>query len=434
MKPTLPVRRYVYDRDYSRYTHYLFRYPAKFHPPVVRQLIQDYSGEGDTVCDPFCGSGTSLVEALIAGRSAVGMDIDPVAVLVSSVKTHRYRAGHLRSSAERVLHSAGPFERSADEYQRLQSQDISERQAQRERGRLWVPRIPHIEHWFRRYVIVDLARIRNTIARAQVPRSHKEFLRLCFAAIVRASSNADPVPVSGLEVTAHMKKLDEAGRLVNPFALFRAATARNLDAVEEFAEAVDRDSWSHVRWGDATSLRSVIRRPVDVVITSPPYHNAVDYYRRHTLEMYWLGFTKTHSERLALRSQYIGHATVLQGHPFLHEENGLGLRASRWEKRIRKVSDERANSFKHYVVAMQRVCRELHELLKPGAAAVFVVGKSGWNGTRLPTGDLFSELARGYFTLTERLWYPVKNRYMSYKRHNGADISQEQVLVFKRRR
>lgn len=62
----------------SKLTHYLFRFPAKFHPPVAQTLIEDYSLEGDCVLDPFCGSGTLLVEALRAGRDAVGTDIDPL--------------------------------------------------------------------------------------------------------------------------------------------------------------------------------------------------------------------------------------------------------------------------------------------------------------------------------------------------------------------
>jgi methylase of polypeptide subunit release factors len=72
-----------------RLTHYLFRYPAKFHPPVARALIDKYSEPGQTIFDPFCGSGTSAVESLATGRNAVGMDIDPVAIAVATAKTRR---------------------------------------------------------------------------------------------------------------------------------------------------------------------------------------------------------------------------------------------------------------------------------------------------------------------------------------------------------
>jgi hypothetical protein len=78
------------------------------------------------------------------------------------------------------------------------------------------------------------------------------------------------------------------------------------------------------------------------------------------------------------------------------------------------------------------VFRQLADLVRKGGPVIFVLGHSGWNGSRLPTSDLFLEIAGSCFDLKERLWYPVKNRYMSYGRRNGADINEEYVLVFRR--
>ena len=78
------------SEDRLRLSHYLFRYPAKFHPAVAQKLIDEFSEIGDTVLDPFCGSGTLIVEAVAKGRSAIGIDIDPLAACVTSVKVHRF--------------------------------------------------------------------------------------------------------------------------------------------------------------------------------------------------------------------------------------------------------------------------------------------------------------------------------------------------------
>ena len=427
----LEPRRYRYKAEFAKLTHYLFRYPAKFHPPVVRQLIEDYSMEGERIFDPFCGSGTLLVEAAVAGRNARGTDLDPVAVFASSVKTRRYRISHLRATTAKLLAHLERYERPAQEYKERQHVDLAMDELQHERGRLWIPNIPQIEHWFRRYVMVDLARILDSIQRSRMPESHRAFSRLCFASIIRASSNADPVPVSGLEVTSYMRRRDEAGRMVNPFQLLRMAVKKGLDAAEEYCGSVQRSVVVSASVADATKLDGRLG-DVDVVITSPPYHNAVDYYRRHTLEMYWLGFTETHEERLALKGRYIGAATVRKSHPFVAERNGLPAKAARWERRIRGVSERRANSFKYYAVSMQRVFSRLFAILRPGGRAVFVIGKSAWNGVDLPSTELFAEISGERFRLIEHLWYPVKNRYMSYDRHNGANINREDVLVFER--
>jgi adenine-specific DNA methylase len=230
-----------------------------------------------------------------------------------------------------------------------------------------------------------------------------------------------------------MKRMDARGRVIDPFGLYERTAKKALKAVEEFSNGTRRGSKVIVVHADAISIARRIRRPVDVVITSPPYHNAVDYYRRHQLEMFWLGMTKSHADRLALLPKYIGRSRVPRTHPFLAEERNLGALAATWETQMRTVSRERADAFRHYVVSMSNVLQQLATVLQQDGRAVFVVGRSQWNGTEIPTAEVFAELGCRWFELVDHLWYPVKNRYMSYSRHNGANIDKEYVLVMKKR-
>jgi 16S rRNA G966 N2-methylase RsmD len=422
---------FEYGTSFEPLSHYLFRYPAKFHPPIVRELIERYTQPGDTVYDPFLGSGTLAVEAMAAKRNSLGADVDPIAVIVARAKTRRFQMRSLRSNAERLLKSIDRRERSAREYEHRMFVDLSVSNFNRqiEGLRKLVPAIPQIEHWFRRYVIVDLAVIRKEILRLPAPQSHIELFDVVFASIIRNSSNADPVPVSGLEVTSHMIKKDEEGRLVNPFALFRKALHKALDSVECFTNATDSDNSSKVYLRDAT--RFVPKHPVDAVITSPPYHGAVDYYRRHKLEMYWLGQTRSEAERRQLLDLYIGRVSVPKRNRFLSAD-AVGPLSEVWEARIRDVKPSRANAFRHYQTSMRDTFVRLSSALSLGHPAALVVGHSTWNGTEFPTSDLFEELAGKLFTLQEVLSYPLKNRYMSYARRNGANIQAEHVMVFRR--
>ena len=101
---------------------------------------------------------------------------------------------------------------------------------------------------------------------------------------------------------------------------------------------------------------------------------------------------------------------------------------------MQEVSIDRADAFVHYAISIKDVLRQLAGVVRPGGPVVLVVGHSAWNGSRLPTSDLFIEMAGDSFQIADKLWYPIKNRYMSYGRHNGANIDQEYVLVFRRTR
>jgi DNA modification methylase len=74
-------------KDTTYLTHSYHRYPAKFIPQLVRRIIKEYSNEGELICDPFVGCGTTLLEALLIKRRALGVDINPVAYLITKVKT-----------------------------------------------------------------------------------------------------------------------------------------------------------------------------------------------------------------------------------------------------------------------------------------------------------------------------------------------------------
>lgn len=420
--------------DFERLTHYQFRYPAKFHPPVVRALLERYTEPNQLVLDPFCGSGTLLVEAATMGRRSIGVDIDPVAVMVSAAKIHRYSAHHLRRLQSALLGSVAQYRRADEEYERRKFIDLTEAEYALEIADIEgaIPAIPNLMHWFRRYVIVDLARIRLAIDKLPASPEHRLFLQLVFASILRNCSNADPVPVSGLEVTSYMRKRDAEGRLVDPFRALERALARAIDAAVSFERASSKQATARALLGDATRLESIVKARPDAVVTSPPYHGAVDYYRRHQLEMFWLGLTATQADRLRLLDRYIGRPWVPTRHEWVVAGVPPTKLAKEWEQKIRDVHPKRADSFRHYIVSMTESFRCMAAMLGADAPAVLVVGHSAWNATEIPTTCLFREIAGDDFRLEEVLWYPVKNRYMSYTRHNKANIRRENVLVFRR--
>jgi hypothetical protein len=280
-------------------------------------------------------------------------------------------------------------------------------------------------------VLVDLAAIKAAILALKTSRTTQEFFLLCFASIIRNASNADPVPVSGLEVTKHMRQKDADGRIVDPYRLFSTAVRRALRDMEQFSSVASSSRPADVRLVDATRLGDAKSFGATSVITSPPYNAAVDYYRRHQLEMFWLDLTVSQDERLLLLNHYIGRVRVGRDHPLL-ETPIHSRRLQLTDKSMRKADVSRANGFRHYVVAMQRVFEGLRDQLPVGAPAAFVVGDSRWNGGHLNSRQLMADVAEPWFEVVDVRSYPVKNRYMSYTRHNNASIDREYVIILER--
>jgi DNA modification methylase len=240
------------------------------------------------------------------------------------------------------------------------------------------------------------------------------------------------VPVSGLEVTAHMKDLDEQGRRIDPFELFERRVERELLGMTELWEHAGSAS-IRVHRGDATQLtRHVRSRTVDVVITSPPYNTAVDYYRRHTLEMYWLDMVNNHEERLELAPRYLGRVQIRQSNPKLRSEFDSAY-VNRLISHAASVSAAQQRAVTHYCASMQRALEHIARILKPRGKAVFVVGNSKWNGRRIRATKLLGEIAKPHFEIAETFSYTTRNRYMSYERHNGANVNREYALVLKKK-
>ena len=77
----------IISKHQSYLTHGVHKFPAKFFPELPRYLISKYSKLGDVVLDPMCGSGTTLLESILQNRHAIGVDIDPIAKMISRVKT-----------------------------------------------------------------------------------------------------------------------------------------------------------------------------------------------------------------------------------------------------------------------------------------------------------------------------------------------------------
>lgn len=241
-------------------------YPAKFIPEIPGTLLDLLPvPQGTSILDPFVGSGTTLIEAQRRGFHSVGIDINPIACLISRVKTSPTPPS-LADQATSIAYSR------------------HDSLAKSDRGD-----IPNVDHWFKPDVQAALANLSAGISLA--PPEQCDALRLALSAIVVRVSNQE----SDTRYAAVAKAVD--GEDVAPLFV---ASAKRIEA------ALRKREWAllpaHVFEHDAQQLREEhLHRPIGAVITSPPYPNAYEYWLYHKYRMYWL-----EQDPLAVKSVEIG--------------------------------------------------------------------------------------------------------------------------------
>jgi hypothetical protein len=426
------------ERDF---THYLFRYPAKFHRPIVEWALKNHGNRKEPVLDPFAGSGTLNVEALISGRPSVGLDLDPLACFIARVKTTPLNPDRLDGSLERIKEKASKISRTETELERLIGSDISADAYKRNKPKTWVPEIPNIEHWFKRHVIIDLSRLLDLLRDGiHLPEREQNFFLACYAATIRRVSNADPAPVSGLEVTSVQATRNKT-REINVVGEFLHKSRMAIHGMRELwniTRGKKHAVSTQIMCGDARDTETVIATnapnllPFSLVITSPPYCNAIEYGRRHKLEMYWLNLVPDSASHNTLSRSYIGYRNLAERR--INRLRTFGIK--RLDRVLARISDlglARAISLERYFASMQKFLFELARVTKRNADVICVIGNSTCAGIEVPTATFVKDLALEHFLLRSEFAYAIQNHHMQYMLRNGRGIREEIVLHFRRR-
>lgn len=249
-------------------THGIHPYAAKFIPQIPDKIIEECSNERHTILDPFCGSGTTLLEARLKGRCSVGFDTNPIAILVSKVKTT-------------------PMSKEDWDEVDIAISKIKSKFEYKDYSEVWIPEIPRIEHWFQKNVCMDLGLIAGEIRKIENLKA-RNFLEVAFSSIIVSVSNQE----SETRFAAIKKNLD--------YDVVKDSFMRKVRNISEkvrlvsisFLPKVERLT-TKVFLADARKMTEYIpEHSIDLVITSPPYLNSYDYYLYHKFRIYWLGFDK----------------------------------------------------------------------------------------------------------------------------------------------
>jgi site-specific DNA-methyltransferase (cytosine-N4-specific) len=266
------------EANTQQLTHGLHRYSGKFIPQIAARAIQLLSDPGDLVLDPYCGSGTTLLEAALLQRRAIGVDLNPLASLIARAKVSPIAETDLHD-AERLLreaveacasgHQGNLFGLSSFQTNLLQKASLDSRASN-----------PWFKKWFQDHVLADLLVLRNAID-SIAEESARSLALVAFSEILRRSSNAH-------SSYPNVMFDRDAPHRARPGPALLAAYARAVEMVSSLAEAGGLWDAVQVLLGDARAL-PLEDETVDAVVTHPPYVGSVPYAEYGALSLMWLG-------------------------------------------------------------------------------------------------------------------------------------------------
>lgn len=347
-------------------THNTHAFAAKFPPQLPELFIERLTSPGDVVLDPMAGSGTALVESARLGRTGLGTDIDPLAAIICDAKTRPLdpeRAAEL--GAQIVDHASLVLANEGSSY----ASNVLDRFDQATQD--------FIQYWFLPDTIAELGALRRSIE-AIVDPEYETLFDMIFSSIIVTKSGG----VSRARDLAHSRPHRVEGKRIRDAIPFFAEKAKN--AIATLHELRSFPGESHVLRGDSRAL-PLRSDSADLVVTSPPYANAIDYVRAHKFSLVWLG---TPISRLTdIRRTYIGAEVRWYGDHEQLSETGLST-----IRRIAQKDIRRSLIVQRYFLEMTESLREMHRVLKPGKPAIVVVGSSTVRGVHVHTGLILAEI------------------------------------------
>lgn len=343
------------DRHISNsYTHSYHRYPAKFIPQIVRQILKEYAKPSSVVCDPFGGCGTTLLEAKTSGHSSIGFDINPVAHLITESKLAPIQPDTLQK-----------------EYSKLKSRlKVSHIKATARNAH------PKLKYWFPAKNINKLNHLYSAIRRIKNPEVQRFFL--CgFSHILK---NCSIWLMKSIKPTRDLNK-----SIPDPLLIFdthiKSMIKKNADYYNFLAGNKLLRTSAKMKIGDARKI-PLKENSVDIIITSPPYVTSYEYADLHQLSLLWFEYTKNLSD---FRKQFIG----TKSSNFIKETDSLIGQAI--VEKLSKIDKPLSSKVNNYFTDMERAIREMYRIVKPGGHVSIIIGNTNLKRVEIKNAEVAHE-------------------------------------------
>ncbi|MDR0833476.1 MAG: site-specific DNA-methyltransferase [Candidatus Symbiothrix sp.] len=407
----------------TQYTHGFHKYPAKFIPQIPRWAINKYltNKQDNLILDPFCGSGTTLVESTLSGNFSVGIDIDPLSAMISKVKTTRINELELQKIIEWLKNNLNKPQK-----------------------KLFTPDCKTLNHWFTDDAISKLSTIRTLInsipelfGKEQKINDIQDLLIICFSSVIRRVSNADDESQKTYVSHTKIKQPEEV------YLTFLSQLDYFVKRIIDFSNYPNLKTANTLILSSSETISETFNgQKIDLAITSPPYIKAIDYVYNQMVELFWIGDLfqmQTQEQQNKKKKLYIGNKQIPVTEFRNYSPNTANLGIEALDNKLQQVFDsDKKNGRKHayitykYFMEMNKHFQSISECMKKKAHYIMVVGDSDVSNIHFDTADFLSIIAeRNGFKLINKWGYKIKNRFMRFDRKGrGGIIDIDWVLDF----
>lgn len=338
----------------KEYTHIFHTYPAMMIPQIARKLITQYAPDNSHLLDPFVGSGTSIVEGSLSSKinKLYGFDLNPLAVLITKVKTTPLDPKLLEKTLLLILNKKS--------------------------DKVINPVFKNIDFWFKKEVILDISKLKKSINEIE-DENIKNFFKIVFSETVRRVSNAK----NGEFKLVRMKPEKLANYNPDTFKEFEKIAKRNITGMIDYFNNYRNKKSIYLDIKDCKKL-PLSTNSIDIIVTSPPYGDSrttVAYGQFSRLALQWLDFEEVNIDNI-----------LLGGGKLNYEIEYHSKDLNKIIKDIEKIDKKRSLEVLKFFIDFEECVIEFNRVLKTNGIICFVVGNRTVKGFNIPTHEIMMQL------------------------------------------
>ena len=448
------------NEDTKKFTHGIHGYPAMMVSPISRSIIEIVKNifPVHTLLDPFSGSGTVLVEGMLSGiENVTGNDINPLALLISKVKTTPLNQEKLMFESDRTLQRIDIQRKSlfcvletVDSYItdtiRLNIADKNgwgneahkylEQYCKLHKADIEIPQFKNLGYWFRPRVILELSIIKTEIKKIQ-DKDIQDFMLIAFSECIKFVSNRRNGEFKMFRMPA--KKLQAF--MPNVYEEFKKILFRNIRKMKEFSDILN-ETKNHTKVfiskNNSSTLEDISDNAYNLIITSPPYGDSrttVAYGEYCRLSLQWLD-ELPEKEIMSIDKSLMGGKRYKDGFNF----SLLSPSLKESLQKIKNIDSKRAGDVYSFYVDLDASIKSIAKKTCSDGYQFWVVGNRTVKNETLHTDIIISELANQYgLTLVYNLGRSIPNKSMpplnsptNISGNTGHTMTKEHIVILRK--